>query len=1179
MNKPRPNQNLLYVLMKVTLTQFLLMVLLTSLVMAGPLKGQGILDRTVSLDSRKKEIRSVLKEIEAQTNVIFTYRENSINASKKISIQAKDAKLVDILNRLFSPEVSFLAVDVEEEIVLSPNPGVSKVVSSPAVIEMMAVTVSGKVTDEAGESLPGVNILEKGTTNGTTADVDGRFSLTVQDGNSVLVFSFIGYQSMEVPVGAQTELLVSLTADVKALDEVVIVGYGIQKKASLTGAVASVDTEELNAVAVGDATSRLQGRVAGVTVTGNNQPGGTATVRVRGYGSLGNNNPLYVIDGIPRTSMDNINPNDIESMTVLKDASSSAIYGSRAANGVIVVTTKAGKEGLPRLSLDVRLGIQRKTNRPDLMNSEEIGQNLWQKYKNMGLVQGGTGWGDVQYGFGAEPVVPDYIFPAGKMEGEVDESTYNWPFPYNAITRANKGETDWYEAIFAPAPLQEYNLALSGGNAGSNYSVSAGYLNQLGVINYKGDSRNGPTKNGFKRYSLRSNADIKVNHWLKVGPKLSATFNERSGITDASPAAGVLTLHPILPIYDIRGNFAGSKTPATGNGTNQVANLIRNKDDYDRGLILQGSMYAQAGITKELLFRTMVGVSYNADNRMDRILVDPEFNQTSLVSRLERGSDFGLQYNWINTLNYMKTINDNHNINVLIGTEALDNRTESLFGARSTFAFTNLDFMVLDAGEKDITNAGTFNESRLFSYFGRFNYEYKGKYLLEGVVRRDASSRFVGKYRWGTFPAFSAGWRIKAEPFMDGVTWLDDLKLRVGWGTNGNDNVGNYNAYTTYVANGTESYYNISGSSRNSSVAGFHKSFLGNVEGRWETNVAKNIGLDVSMFDSKLEVTLDVYDRVTTDMLYNDSRPGTWGQLNLPNINIGEMKNTGFDLMLTYRGQAARDFRYAVNANFTHFKNEVVKLNNNPNEQRFGNAVEASFNTVTQAGRPLNTFYGYVVEGIFNTVEEVAEWPKFNPNIAGVDVYSRPGVFKYRDVNLDGKITPLDRTFLGDGYPDLSYGVNVDLQYKNWDLSAFVQGVYGRDIINNAKRNILFVRQDGNYLRQRLYESWTQERYESGAKITLPITLNNDGNMSLPNSFFVEDGDYVRMKNIQLGYTIPASVLSRISLQSFRLYVQASNLFTITKYSGLDVEVNETGIDGSVYPTPRVLVFGFNMKL
>lgn len=1045
--------------------------------------------------------------------------------------------------------------------------------------QFVPLQVRGKVTDAKGTPLTGVTVKLKGATIGASTDVQGEYLIKLPDDKGVLVFNYLGYSSMEVDINGKSSINVELEEDNQQLDEVVVVAYGTQKKASVTGAVASIGTEQLNAIAVGDATSRLQGRIAGVTVTGNNIPGGTATVRVRGYGSLGNNNPLYVIDGIPRTNMDNINPNDIESITVLKDASSSAIYGSRAANGVIVVTTISGKEGLPRLSFDVRLGMQDKTNSPDLMNSEEIGLNLWQQFKNRGLVQGGTGWGNVQYGNGAVPVVPDYIFPAGKMAGQVDESTYNWPVPYNAITKANKGETDWYEAIFSPAPMEDYNLSISGGNAGSNYSVSAGYMNQKGIINYKGDAINGPTHNGFKRYSLRSNTDLRVNNWLKIGPRLSATYLDRAGLLSGGPAGGVLTMHPILPIYDIRGNFAGSKTPATGNGTNQVASLIRNKDNYDRGLILQGSTYAQANITKDFLFRTMLGVSYNTGNSMNRTLVDPEFNQTALVSRLDVGSDFGLQYNWINTLNYLKTIKDNHNINVLIGSESLDNRTESVSGARSTFAFTDLDYMVLNAGEKDITNSGTFNQSRLFSYFGRLNYDYKGKYLLEGVVRRDASSRFVGKYRWGTFPAFSAGWRITEEPFMDKVTWLDDLKLRVGWGTNGNDNVGNYNAYSTYVANGNESYYNISGSSRSSSVAGFHQSSVGNAQGRWETNVAKNIGLDISMFKSKFEVTLDVYDRLTTDMLYNDQRPATWGQVNLPNINIGKMKNTGVDLNLTYRGQAGRDFSYSINTNLTHFKNEVVKLNNNPNEQRFGNSVEASFNTVTQAGKPLNSFYGYIVEGIFNTPAEVAAWPKFNPNIAGVDVYSMPGVFKYRDVNNDGKITPLDRTFISNGYPDWSYGFNIDLKYKNWDMTTFLQGVYGRSIINNAKRNILFIRQDGNYLRQRLYESWTPERYASGAKITLPITINNDANMSLPNSFFVENGDYHRMKNIQLGYTIPPKILTKIKMQSLRVYMQASNLFTLTKYSGMDVEVNETGIDGSVYPTPRIIVFGFNMKL
>lgn len=1040
--------------------------------------------------------------------------------------------------------------------------------------------VSGTVTDPDGKPLIGATVSVKNTQLGTSTDANGKFSLNVPDANRTLVFTFIGFITQEVPINNRAAIALSMSHENSALQDVVVVGYGVQQKKSLTGAVATVKEEQLRASPVGDPASRLQGRVAGVTITNNNSPGASASVRVRGFGSLGNNNPLYVIDGIPRTSMDNFNPNDIESMTVLKDASSSAIYGSRAANGVIVITTKRGKAGTPVLSLDVRTGFQEKTTRPDLMNSQEVGENLWQKFKNMGLHQGDPGWGNAQYGYGPVPVVPDYILPAGQMQAQVDENTYSWPTPYNAITRTNKGQIDWYEKVFIKAPIQEYNLSVSGGTAGvSNYALSAGYLDQKGIVNYGGDDINGPTNGGYKRYSLRLNADVKVKDWVKVGVSLSSTYNDLKGTNGQAPITTVLTLSPLVPIYDIRGNFAGTKSPLTGNGHNPVADLIRNNDDYTRDLLLQASTYAQISFTKDLILKTLLGVSYDASHGLDRTLVDPEFNQTSLVSSLSSIATTAMQYNWVNTLNYMKTINHEHNFNALIGTEAVDNNSEFVSGSRSTFPFTDVNYMVLSAGQKDVTNAGTFDQSRLFSYFGRLNYDYKGKYLLEGVVRRDASSRFVGPYRAGTFPAFSAGWRISQEPFMKNINWLNDLKLRLGWGKNGNDNVGNYNAYTTYIANGNESYYNISGSSRSSSTAGIHQSTLGNPNGRWETNIATNLGLDVALFKSKFEASLDVYTRSTIDMLYSDQKPATFGEVNLPNVNIGEMKNTGFDLMLTYHGNAGRDFHFTVNANLSHFKNQVVKLNGNPNEIRYGNATEASYNTATQAGHPVDAFYGYVVEGIFNTPEEVAKWPKFNPNVAGVDVYSMPGVFKFKDVNGDGKITPADRTFFGNGYPNFSYGFNVDMKYKNWDLNIFLQGLSGRNIINSVSRNMLFIRNDGNYLRKRLYESWTPERYASGAKITVPITINNDANMQLPSTYFMEKGDYARLKNVQLGYNLNLKALSRIKINNLHVYLQATNLFTITKYSGLDPEVSEQGIDNSVYPTSRIFMLGFNLKL
>ncbi|HTE25682.1 SusC/RagA family TonB-linked outer membrane protein [Flavitalea sp.] len=1039
--------------------------------------------------------------------------------------------------------------------------------------------VTGRILDQDGKELSGSSVSVKNTNIATLTDSSGNFSIRVPNSSSVLVVTFVGFTTQEVPVTDKSIIDVTMVRDGSALQDVVVVGYGVQTKKSLTGAVATVKEEQLRVSPVGDPASRLQGRVAGVTVTNNNAPGATSSVRVRGYGSLGNNNPLYIIDGIPRTTMDNINSNDIESMTVLKDASSSAIYGSRAANGVIVITTKHGTSGAPVLSFDVRTGFQQKTNRPDLMNSAEAGENLWQKFKNMGLRQGDPGWGTAQYGYGATPVVPDYILPAGGMVGQVDESTYSWPNPYNAITKTNKGDIDWYEQIFSRAPVQEYNINISGGTAGkNNYSLSAGYLDQKGILNYGGDDINGRTSNGYKRYSLRSNGDVKVNKWLKAGISMGATFNNFTGTNGTGPINTTLTLSPLIPIYDIRGNFAGSKSPVTGNGRNAVADLVRNNNDYTRGLLLQASSYVQISLMKDLVFKSLFGFSYDANSSLDRNLMDPEFNQTQLVSTLSTTATNARQYNWANTLNYTKLIHDDHRVSVLVGMEAVDNYSEFVTGGRSTYAFTDPNYMVLSSGQKDVTNSGTFDQSRLFSYFGRINYDYQGKYLFEGTLRQDASSRFINQYQSGTFPAFSVGWRISQEDFMQDVSWINDLKLRVGWGKNGNDNVGNYNAYTTYIANGSESYYNISGSSRSSSVAGIHQSTLGNPNARWETSVANNLGLDLVLFDSKFETSLDVYTRSTTDMLYNDQKPATWGEVNLPNVNIGEMQNKGFDLNLTYRGKVGKDFNFSVNANISHFRNEVVKLNGNPSEIRYGNATEASFNTATVTGQPLDAFYGYVVEGIFNTQEEVNKWPKYNPNVAGVDVYSMPGVFKFQDVNGDGKITPLDRTFIGDGYPDYTYGFNIDLSYKNWDLNIFLQGLQGRKIINSVSRNMLFIRNDGNYLRKRLYESWTPERYASGSKITVPITINSDANMQLPSTFFVEDGDYARLKNLQLGYNFSPTLLSKIKVTNLRVYVQAINLFTITKYSGLDPEVAEQGVDNSVYPTSQIFMLGVNLK-
>jgi len=1077
----------------------------------------------------------------------------------------------------------------QKKLILLPKGNWTRMLSS-LVLLMVLMTgmafaqkkaITGKVADQTGAPVPGVTVIAKGTTIGVVTDFDGKYSISVPTDVLILSYSFVGMVPQDIEITGKTTINVLMKSEVIGVDEVVVVGYGTQQKKTLTGAVSTVGDSELRGTPSANAASRMQGRVAGVTITTDNSPGGDATVRVRGVGSVNNNDPLYIIDGVPSAGgMTSLNSNDIETMTVLKDASSSAIYGVRAANGVIIVTTKRGSAGKTKVSFDARYGIQSNTNSLKLMNTQQYGDMTWLEFTNAGLKQGDAGWTSQQYGSGATPVIPDYIFPTG-VTGTIDESKYTYPSPYNGITKANKIGTNWSDEIFHPAPIQEYNLAMSGGSEKGNYAFSAGYMKQDGVLKMT----------DFERFSLRSNADAKIGDWLQIGESLGATYSDRTlGFTnndEGNPISQVYRMQPIVPVYDIKGNFAGTQAKGTGNGANPLANLVRNKDDYQRDLRILGTAYAQVNFLKNLTFKTLMGVDYISSRVQDRTLRNPEFAEAIAADALSQNYNGTMQWNWSNTLNFKKKFADVHSVNVLVGSEAVSYNFDNLVGSRSTFAFTNTDYMILNSGEADQASSGYFDESKTFSYFGRVNYDYLGKYLLEGVVRRDASSRFNKANRWGTFPAFSAGWRVSEEAFMNEVTWINDLKLRAGWGKTGNDNVGGYyNSYNTYRASVDESFYSIAGSPSKTD-AGFHKYSLGNPDGKWEANATTNLGIDATFLGKSLEVNLDLYQKVTTDMLYNQQLPSTWGYLVLPAVNIGEMKNTGLDLMVTYHGKVGNDFKFDVRGNISHYKNEVVRLNSNPNEKLYGPQLRQIDYTVSMAGQPISSFYGYVVEGLFNTAAEVTAHPKYNPDINGNDTYSKPGVFKYKDVNGDGKITSDDRTIIGSPHPDFTYGLNLDFAYKNWDMTMFFQGSQGNELINYVNRWTKFNNFSGNRDITRLTESWTAERYTNGSKISMPMAILDDAVMQQNSTFFVEDGSYLRMKNLQIGYSLPAALTTRLKIEHLRVYVQATNLFTITKYSGLDPEIRMTqanadrgmGIDEGVYPTSQIFMIGINLNL
>ncbi|WP_430972871.1 TonB-dependent receptor [Sunxiuqinia rutila] len=1138
----------------------------------------------LNLEIKNQSLRSVLNVIEQSSNFRFFYSEDALSLDETVNIDVRNKDVNEVLNELF--EGKDLAYSFQNN-----NLIVLKAMNSEQQDERV---ITGVVTGSDGTPIPGVSIVFEGTTTGVITDLDGKFSLKVPEGASAVVVSYIGMITQTVDLGNQSAFQITMEEDVIGVDEVVVVGYGSQQKKTVTGAVSSVNADELRAVPVANAAARLQGRVSGVTITTDNSPGGDATVRVRGFGSVNNNDPLFIVDGVPTTGgLSQINPNDIESMTVLKDASSSAIYGVRAANGVIIITTKRGKAGEPKISFDARYGVQKAINKMDLMNTQEYGEMLFMEMRNAGLKPGDAGWGTEQYGNGAEPVIPIYAKPVGNT---VDENTYS--YPNNTIYRASVPGTDWYDEIFDAAPIQEYNFSITGGTNKGSYSVSAGYLNQEGTVVYT----------GFERYAARMNADVQLKDWLKIGESIGVTYTDRVGFEnnrEGNPISFTYRMQPIIPVYDIAGNFAGTKAPGTGNGDNPLAMLYRDKDDHNRQMRIIGNTYAQIDIMDGLYVKTLFGVNYESQRLRDRNLKNPEFSEARPTDRLTENFDGGIQWNWSNTLNYTRTVADNHKFDFLAGTEAVNNYWEFFDAGRASYISTDLDYMVLNGGESDQISSGSFDEWATFSYFGRLNYSYQGKYLAEAVMRRDASSRFSEDNRWGTFPAFSLGWRISEEIFMgNSETWLDDLKLRFGWGQNGNDRIGNYNIYSTYRANIDESFYDLKGSGT-STQSGFHKYKLGNPDAVWETTTTTNLGLDATLLGNRLEVNLDWYTRNTSDMLYGQQLPNTWGELQLPDVNVGEMKNTGWDLMLTYHGEVGNDLTFDVRGNISHYKNEVVKLNDNANEILYGEQLRQNVYTASTTGQPISSFYGYVVEGYFSpdmfdkvdVLDEAGEVIRqkdqlkpgmhapYNTENVEDDTYSGPGKFMYRDISGDGKIDGDDRTFIGSPHPDFTYGLNIDVNYKNWDMTMFFQGMQGNDLVNFVNRWTLFTNFQGNRDPRRLYESWTADRYASGAKITMPIALQNDGEMQKNSSFFVEDGSYFRMKDLQIGYTLPKSLSSKLDIDHLRIYLQATNLFTITDYSGLDPELRTGrddrifGVDEGAYPTSRMFMVGVNLNL
>ncbi len=1038
--------------------------------------------------------------------------------------------------------------------------------------DLQQKAVSGRVIDATGAVLPGVNVVEKGTTNGAITDASGRYNITVASEKSVLSFSSIGYTTQEVIVGTAATLDITLAESISALEEIVVVGYSTQVRKSLTGAISTVSAEAMAKETTANAITRLQGKAAGVNILNAKAPGGGANISIRGLGTINNNTPLFVIDGVPtKSSMSEINPDEIETLTVLKDASSAAIYGARGANGVILITTKRGSSGKPKVTFSARYGTSSFSNYYNLLNTQEYGEMLWLEAKNAGVAPS-----NILYGSGSTPTIPDYIVPAGKMEGDplTDPALYNHTpgSGFNNITKANKTGTDWYKAILQPGVMNEYNLSLTGGSEKGTYAFTAGYYTEKGILKYT----------SFDRYSLRSNSDAKITDWLSIGQSLGLTYSvgkgNRGEYGEGIPISQAYRMQPIVPVYDIMGNFAGTKATGTGNGENALAVLYRDRDDVSHNLRGIGNAFAEIQLMKGLRFKSLFGFDYRPYDSKDIFRQNPEFQESKPTDQLNMSSGSTIQWNWANTLNFSRVIAANHTVNILLGSEAVSVNSLDIGASRSTYFSDDANYMFLNSGEKDQANSGGGSQVKWMSYFGRLNYDYKGRYLVEGTLRRDGSSRFGANNRWGTFPAFSVGWRLSEENFMaNAKNIFDNLKIRAGWGKSGNDEVGNYNGYSTYSSNSANGSYSINGSAT-SSVAGFYASANGNPDAKWETTSTTNIGLDVGALKNTLTLTLDVWQRKTKDMLFAVAIPQVSGNASAPSINIGDMDNKGFDLNLTYQNKAlANELTYSAGITISRYKNEIVKISSKETEFISGSAFREMTYTRATKGTSFPEFYGLIVDGYFQTQAEADEYAQ---EYGGT--YNIPGHFKFRDVSGDGIINDNDRTYIGSPHPKFIGGLNADVAYKGFSLSAFFYASYGNKLANFVSRWTDYSMFTGNRTKDRLYRSWGSPYLANNADAILPLAdLINVS--QYPSTAFIEDGSFLRLKTLQLGYTLPANISQTLNLNKMEVYVQGTNLFTLTKYRGLDPEVSRggsnLGVDDGQWPTARQFVVGIRLDL
>lgn len=1013
------------------------------------------------------------------------------------------------------------------------------------IIYAQKLEVSGTVVDQTGEAIVGATVMEKGVGNGTVTDIDGHFKMSCNE-EAVLVVSYIGYETQTVKAGRDVRVVLGETASM--LNELVVTGYTTQRKADLTGAISVVSVDELAKQNENNPMKALQGRVPGMNITADGSPSGSATVRIRGIGTLNDNDPLYIIDGVPtKAGMHELNGNDIESLQVLKDAASASIYGSRAANGVIIITTKKGKEGKLRVDVDASVSASMYAHKMDVLNAKQYGQVLWQALLNDGQDPNSNGLGykfDWGYNTQGYPVLngismSKYLDDAGTVPAS---------------------DTDWFDETTRTGIVQQYNVAVSNGSQKGSSYFSLGYYKNLGIIK----------TSDFERFSARINTDYKL-----IGDKLTIgehfTLNRTSEVQAPGGFLGnVLEFNPSLPVYNTKGEFA---EPVKGypDRENPVARLDRNKDNRYTYWRMFGDAYVNLNLFKGFNLRSTFGLDYS--QKEQRIFTYPIPNGTMANDKnaVEAKQEHWTKWMWNAIATYNFCVGK-HRGDAMAGVE-LNRQNDTNFSAyKEDFIILNPDYMWPDAGTGTAQSYGGGSGYSLVSYFGKLNYTYDDKYMASFTIRHDGSSRFGKSNRYATFPSASVGWRINQEKFLKNVHWIDDIKIRASWGQTGNQEISNIARYTVYVSNygvnesGGQSYgtsYDIAGTNGGQTLqSGFKRNQIGNDNIKWETTTQTNLGLDFSFFNSSLYGSLDWYFKKTKDILVQMAGIAAMGEGSTQWINAGEMENRGVEFNIGYRNKTDFGLKYDITGNISTYRNKITKLPETvaANGTFGGNGVKSVI------GHPMGAQVGYVADGIFRSQEDIDNH--------AIQEGAGLGRIRWKDIDNDGKITEADQEWIYDPTPAFTYGFNIYLEYKNFDFTMFWQGVQGVDVISDLKKNtdILTGTNVTNLNKgQRLLDAWSLTNQNSNIPA---LTFNDNNNEKRVSTYWVENGSYLKLRTIQFGYNLPKSIASKLYMERLRMYLSAQNLLTIKSgdFTGVDPENPNFG-----YPIPVNITFGINV--